>query len=60
MLHVKLYVHSLVDKFEAILPKMHGATIRFITEAVFTAVPAPDDGCQQPKHVDLPTKSIIN
>jgi len=27
-----------------------------ITEAVITAIPAPDDGCQQPKHVDLPTE----
>jgi len=27
-----------------------------IPEAVITAVPAPDDGCQQPKHVGLPTE----
>ena len=27
-----------------------------IPEAVITAVPAPDDGCQQPKHVELPTE----
>jgi len=26
-----------------------------VPEAVITAVPAPDDGCQQPKHVELPT-----
>jgi len=25
-----------------------------IPEAVITAVPAADDGCQQPKHVELP------
>jgi hypothetical protein len=25
-------------------------------EAVITAVPAPDDGCQHPKHVELPTE----
>ena len=25
-------------------------------EAVITAVSAPDDGCQQPKHVELPTE----
>jgi len=27
-----------------------------IPEAVITAVPAPDDGCQHPKHVELPTE----
>ena len=27
-----------------------------ITEAAITAVPAADDGCQQPKHVELPTE----
>jgi len=27
-----------------------------IPEAVITVVPAPDDGCQQPKHVELPTE----
>jgi len=26
-----------------------------IPEAVFTAVRAPDDGCQHPKHIELPT-----
>ena len=26
-----------------------------IPEAVITAVPAPDDGCQYTKHVELPT-----
>ena len=25
-------------------------------EAVITAVRAPDDGCQHPKHVELPTE----
>jgi len=25
-------------------------------KAVITAVPAPDDGCQHPKHVELPTE----
>jgi len=24
-----------------------------VTDAVITAVPAPDDGCQHPKHVEL-------
>ena len=27
-----------------------------ITQAVITAVPAHDDGCQHPKHVELPTE----
>jgi len=27
-----------------------------VSEAVITAVRAPDDGCQQPKHVELPTE----
>jgi hypothetical protein len=27
-----------------------------IPEAVITAVPAPDGGCQHPKHVELPTE----
>jgi hypothetical protein len=27
-----------------------------IPEAVITAVPAPDDVCQHPKHVELPTE----
>ena len=27
-----------------------------ITEAAITAVPAADDGCQHPKHVELPTE----
>ena len=27
-----------------------------IPEAVITAVPAPDDGCQHLKHVELPTE----
>jgi len=27
-----------------------------IPEAAITAVPAPDDGCQHPKHVELPTE----
>jgi len=27
-----------------------------IPEAVITAVPAPDDGCQHPKHVELPAE----
>ena len=27
-----------------------------IPEAVITAVRAPDDGCQHPKHVELPTE----
>jgi len=27
-----------------------------IAEAVITAVRAPDDGCQHPKHVELPTE----
>jgi len=27
-----------------------------IPEAVITVVRAPDDGCQQPKHVELPTE----
>jgi len=27
-----------------------------IPEAAITAVPAADDGCQHPKHVDLPTE----
>ena len=27
-----------------------------IPEAVITAIPAPDDGCQHPKHVELPTE----
>ena len=26
-----------------------------VPEAVITAVPAPDDGCQHPKHVELCT-----
>jgi len=27
-----------------------------VPEAVITAVPAPDGGCQHPKHVELPTE----
>jgi len=27
-----------------------------VPEAVITAVPAPDDGCQHTKHVELPTE----
>ena len=27
-----------------------------IPEAVITVVRAPDDGCQHPKHVELPTE----
>jgi len=27
-----------------------------VPEAVITAVPAPDDGCQHLKHVELPTE----
>jgi len=27
-----------------------------VPEAVITVVPAPDDGCQHPKHVELPTE----
>jgi len=27
-----------------------------VPEAAITAVPAPDDGCQQPKHVEPPTE----
>ena len=27
-----------------------------IPEAAITAVPAADDGCQHPKHVELPTE----
>jgi len=30
-------------------------SLQLIPEAVFTVVPAPDDGCQHPKHVELPT-----
>jgi len=27
------------------------------TEAVITVVGSPDEGCQHPKHVDLPTEN---
>ena len=27
-----------------------------VPEIVTTVVPAPDDGCQHPKHVELPTE----
>jgi len=27
-----------------------------VPEAVITTVPAPDDGCQHPKYVELPTE----
>jgi len=30
--------------------------LQLIPEAVITAVTAPDDGCQHPKHVELPKK----
>ena len=30
--------------------------VLYIPEAVITAVPAPDDGCQYPKHIELPTE----
>jgi len=29
--------------------------VKSIPEAVITVVRAPDDGCQHPKHVELPT-----
>jgi len=29
--------------------------IKSIPETVFTVVRGPDDGCQHPKHVELPT-----
>jgi len=29
---------------------------RPVTEAVITVVRFPDDGCQHPKHVELPTE----
>ena len=28
----------------------------YIPQAVITAVPAPDDWCKHPKHVELPTE----
>ena len=30
--------------------------LQLIPEAVITVVRAPDDGCQHPKHVELPTE----
>jgi hypothetical protein len=29
-----------------------------VPEAVITAVPDPNDGCQHPKHVELPTDTV--
>jgi len=35
---------------------IHMNQFQSIPEAVITAVQAPDDGCQHPKHVELPTE----
>ena len=46
------YIQSVL-KFKNIIPAPKGQSI---PEAVITAVPAPDDGCQYPKHVELTTE----
>jgi len=50
-------VHSIQISFNLIIIKLNSIHCsQSIPEAVITAVPAPDDGCQQSKHVELPTE----
>jgi len=46
-------IQGMLKLKKKIIPAPKGQSI---PEAVITAVPAPDDGCQHPKHVELPTE----
>ena len=50
-------ITGLVPASDTGQPVADGSRPRWpMPEAVITVVPAPDDGCQQPKHVELPTE----
>ena len=45
-----------MNVLKRILVQRVGFFLKYKPEAVVTVVLAPDDGCQHPKHVELPTE----